>query len=314
MTREAVGGGSNTDYLYDANGIRRGGTPRRGRRPHLTRKDDGTNTYDYAYDFRNLMTDYDGPGTSNDSTYTYDYVGRRITKDVNGTKTAYFHDALNVVAEYNGSNQLQRTYVTPGLDNNLTLTASGSTYYYLTDALGSIRQLIDSNEATQNSYDYFAFGKVYGTPTENVTQPFRFTGRAWDSESSLCYYRARNYAPSLGRFASRDPAGYTDGMNLYEYVRSNPTLYVDPLGLKKGRLRNYVDALWIGITTGTGAAPPVPVLKCCSTVGAANAYLRNKYVIGKCMLEGLDNTHKKACQAMNNLHKRWSRWYYVNCM
>ncbi len=44
----------------------------------LTRKDDGTNTYDYAYEVRtrrersdwrgrrpHLMTDYDGPGTSN---------------------------------------------------------------------------------------------------------------------------------------------------------------------------------------------------------------------------------------------------------
>ena len=89
----------------------------------------------------------DGPGTSNDSTYKYDASGRRITKDVDGTVTAYFHDGLDVVAEYNGSNQLQRTYVTPGLDANLTMTASGSTYYYLTDALGSIRQLIDSSEA-----------------------------------------------------------------------------------------------------------------------------------------------------------------------
>jgi len=76
--------------------------------------------------------------------------GRRVTKDVNGSKTAYFHDGLNVVAEYNGSDQLQRTYVTPGLDQNLTMTASGSTYYYPADALGSIRQVINANEATQD--------------------------------------------------------------------------------------------------------------------------------------------------------------------
>ena len=170
LTRETVGE-TNTDYLYDANGS-------------LTRKDDGTNTYDYAYDFRNrrersdrrgrrphLMTSYDGPGTANDATYAYDLADRRVQRVVGGsTTTNYYHDGLNVVAEYNGSDQLQRTYVTPGLDANLSMTASGSTYYYLTDALGSVRQLIDSNEATQNSYDYFAFGKVYGTPTENVTQ------------------------------------------------------------------------------------------------------------------------------------------------
>ncbi len=39
------------------------------------------------------------------------WLDRRITKDVNGSKTAYFHDGPNVVAEYKGSNQLQRTHV-----------------------------------------------------------------------------------------------------------------------------------------------------------------------------------------------------------
>ncbi len=150
------------------------------------------------------------------------------------TKTAYFHDWLNVVAEYNGSSQLQRTYVTPGLDANLTMTASGSTYYYLTDALGSIRQLIDSNEATQNSYDYYAFGKVYGTPTENLTQPFRFTGRAWDDESELYYYRARSYTAAHGRFLGRDARGREGAQSLYVYARNLPLLYTDPLGLAPG--------------------------------------------------------------------------------
>ena len=50
----------------------------------------------YGYDFRNLMTDYDGPGSNNDTTYRYDALGRRVTKNVNGTKTAYFHERLRV--------------------------------------------------------------------------------------------------------------------------------------------------------------------------------------------------------------------------
>jgi uncharacterized protein RhaS with RHS repeats len=32
-----------------------------------------------------------------------------------------------------------------------------------------------------------------------------FTGRQWDSESGLYYYRARYYSPSLGRFLQPDP-------------------------------------------------------------------------------------------------------------
>jgi hypothetical protein len=39
------------------------------------------------------------------------------------------------------------------------------------------------------------------------------------------------YAPQLGRFISRDPAGYVDGMNMYQFVASNPGLRTDPFGL-----------------------------------------------------------------------------------
>jgi hypothetical protein len=41
------------------------------------------------------------------------------------------------------------------------------------------------------------------------------------------HYRARSYDPQTGRFLQRDPAQYIDGMNLYEYVASNPLLFMD---------------------------------------------------------------------------------------
>ncbi|MFN5496261.1 MAG: RHS repeat-associated core domain-containing protein, partial [bacterium] len=38
-------------------------------------------------------------------------------------------------------------------------------------------------------------------------------------------------SPTLGRWLERDPAGYVDGMGLYEYVRGGPIAAVDPSGL-----------------------------------------------------------------------------------
>jgi RHS repeat-associated protein len=66
----------------------------------------------------------------------------------------------------------------------------------------------------------------------NVNNTITFTGRVYDSESNLYYYRNRMYSPELARFISKDPKGYVDGMNLYAYVKNNPLKYLDPMGTR----------------------------------------------------------------------------------
>lgn len=92
----------------------------------VERVEDATKVAACKYDSRNLMTDYDGPGNNNDTTYKHSASSLRVQKTVGGSRTTkYYDDRLNVVVEYNGNSQLQRTYVTAGLDQNLSLTASG---------------------------------------------------------------------------------------------------------------------------------------------------------------------------------------------
>jgi RHS repeat-associated protein len=60
--------------------------------------------------------------------------------------------------------------------------------------------------------------------------PFRFTGREVDSESSLYFMRARYFDPATGRFVSEDPARFPGGINFYTYVENDPVDLVDPFG------------------------------------------------------------------------------------
>jgi RHS repeat-associated protein len=53
----------------------------------------------------------------------------------------------------------------------------------------------------------------------------------YDELAGAYLMRNRWHSPTLGRFISRDPAGYVDGMSLYAYVSGNPLKYWDPFGL-----------------------------------------------------------------------------------
>jgi RHS repeat-associated protein len=57
-----------------------------------------------------------------------------------------------------------------------------------------------------------------------------FTGRDWDAESQLLFYRARYLDPRQGRFLGEDPLGFSAGIQLYHYVLNRPTYLVDPTG------------------------------------------------------------------------------------
>ncbi|MEE9402258.1 MAG: RHS repeat-associated core domain-containing protein, partial [Desulfobacteria bacterium] len=65
--------------------------------------------------------------------------------------------------------------------------------------------------------------------------PYYFTGRrldVLDNDNLLTmYYRHRTYDTYTARFLQQDPLGYVDGMNLYEYVKSNTVAGSDPYGL-----------------------------------------------------------------------------------
>ncbi|RYZ86244.1 MAG: RHS repeat protein, partial [Proteobacteria bacterium] len=109
--------------------------------------------------------------------------------------------------------------------------------WYQCDHLGTPQEITDQNGNTAWSAQYKAWGEATEQRSEfaqqvGLTNPIRFQGQYHDHETGLHYNRHRYYDPRVGRFISKDPIGYSGGLNLYYYV-PNPTGWIDPLGLQK---------------------------------------------------------------------------------
>ncbi len=162
------------------------------------------------------------------ASFTYDAVGRRQSKVVNGTTTQFLYDGLTPVQELSGAGVTANLLTGLGIDEYFTRTTTAGTRTLLTDALGSTVALTDDAGALQNEYTYEPFGTT--TETGADSNPFQYTGRENDG-TGLYYYRARYYHPGLQRFASEDPAGFRGSKNFYAYVEDSPATAFDPLGL-----------------------------------------------------------------------------------
>jgi RHS repeat-associated protein len=119
-----------------------------------------------------------------------------------------------------------------------TNTSEVTRSFYHINALGSVMEITDMNQATVASYRYDPYGSVTitagGTPQANdpLGQHWAFTGRLLDAESGLHYYRARYYDSATGRFFQRDPLGHSFGPSLHWYASNNPIMLADPTGLR----------------------------------------------------------------------------------
>lgn len=123
--------------------------------------------------------------------------------------------------------------------------------FYLQDGLGSVSALTDPSGKILERYTYTSFGVptitgpgpdgAIGTPDDvilNVSifhNPYLFTGREYDPEPGLHFYRFRYYDPKTGRFLQEDPIGFRgNDVNLYAYSFNNPIALKDATGLWVG--------------------------------------------------------------------------------
>ncbi len=226
---------------------------------------DGIRTYQWDAFNRLIQVGKVSGSVADVATYVYDALGRRIQKtianlsggnggltgDIPAGTTSYLYDGQQIVETRDASDAPIAGYFWGQyIDELLVLqTFDGGIARILSDLLYRATATVATYNGIIETYDTDAYGNtlIYSGPgtdgewftdddvrTNNPVNPFIFTGRQYDPETQIYYYRARYYAPEWGRFLQRDPLRFAEivqGANLYWYVQNNPVNQVDPSGL-----------------------------------------------------------------------------------
>ncbi len=184
---------------------------------------------------------------------------------------------------------------------------NSNTYYYHYDGNGSVTEVTDASGNIQESYTYSPYGQSLifddlGAPltSSNIENPYMFTGRRWDDETGIYYYRARMYDPAIGRFLQRDPVGYADSMNLYSYAGNSPVNASDPLG---SRIKWNWTGAWRSIRNNAGAFL-VAAIGCAILPETALAALAGSFAAQILAAAGLAGLGWQAQQVLNRFRSK----------
>jgi RHS repeat-associated protein len=208
-------------YLYDANGNR------------TDKLDANGNTLQHiVWDQKNRIKSVTQGGQT--TLMAYDPDDYRISKQA-ATQDSFYLEGKHLEAIYGGNGALKQKYLRGAVVDELLYgysydsngKATPATYQH--DQVTSVTEETDPNGNVLASFKYDPFGNVLGQ-TGTPQSDLRYTGRNFDSDSGLYYYRARYYDPEIGRFISEDPKGFDAGINFYAYANNNPLSLNDPTG------------------------------------------------------------------------------------
>lgn len=183
----------------------------------------------YAYDYNNKLVSVD----QTVGTYKYDALGRRIAKN----NTLFYYVGDQMVEEVTDGATTSYLYGN-NIDEALQMEKGDDVYYYHTNHLGSVMNITNANGGCFENIDYDAFGIPSITDNTGTSLSYSsagnnilFTGREYDYDAEIYYFRARSQTPRIGRFMQKDPLIYIYGMNDVAYTSNKPITFYDPYGL-----------------------------------------------------------------------------------
>lgn len=201
-------------------------------------------------------------GSTVSETTSYDHQGiRRLKVDGSGSSKSFSSGAMSLCdSRPSGAVSFVQGHQILGLEQG------GDLYFLISDGLTSVRKVVDSSGASQGEFKFDEFG----VPESSTTPSADLSAHSWvgalgqrNEDGGIYYARQRWYDSSTGRWLSQDPIGFSGGLNLFEYARSNPIRFVDPSG--KNPLLWYLLGLTAEYTT--------PFIYGCGITLATSPYL-----------------------------------------
>jgi RHS repeat-associated protein len=194
----------------------------------------GIGTNFYSYDFEDRLVQL-----SITNTFTYDGLGNRLARMVNGQNRRFVLDRLGALTQMlveNDTNNSPVAYYVYGLGLTERISADKTVSTYHFNLQGSAIALTDLSGNVTDSYAYDSFG-ILANSDGDSPQPFRYLGLYGivDDSTGLLYARARYFSPQLGRFLTKDIATSKDNdgqsLNRFVYALNNPLRFRDATGL-----------------------------------------------------------------------------------
>jgi len=188
----------------------------------------------FNYNTQNRLENVKDNSNATIASYYYDPFGRRLYKDINGSRTYFIYAEEGLIAELDSAGNVTQSYgYTPqstyGTSPLYTKTSTGYAYYQL-DHLGTPQQLVNKIGKVVWKAKALAFGDTT-VEVNTVTNNLRFPGQYYDVETGQHYNYFRDYEPGIGRYVQSDPVGLFGGMNTYLYTDDNPINLIDIFGL-----------------------------------------------------------------------------------
>jgi len=189
----------------------------------------------FVWDIENRLSEVRDSSNNFIATYYYDPFGRRLRKDVAGTRTYFVYSDEGLIGEYDSAGVEIKTYgyKPDGLwtTDPVFMKQGGEYYWYHNDHLGTPQMMTDRTGAIVWSAEYDVFGRA-DVLVAAVENNLRFPGQYYDAETNLHYNWMRYYDSQIGRYIRLDPIGLeTEGVNVYLYSEVNPLNRFDPEGM-----------------------------------------------------------------------------------